>query len=318
MGSLPRESASRYIAALSGITRASPTLVMPLDRCRIALRCTRSATASSPYNSMWARIVMRCTGFIARSQRVPSGSPLSSRTITPRYGSGVSRSIPASFRAAELLYVAWYEKSMMQTGLSGAASSSSHRVIRRFSPQVKGSKPRPHIHCPLGAPAAAAAMASTTPLMPSRGGMRQSTDTGSKVVIEKWLWGSMKPGVRVRPTRETTSVESPAMAAISAAKPTPAILPSRTATASAPRPWGSIVRTVPPVRIVSISYSLMPCQPSSMVARSASTSSNQVSRSRNILRVRSGFSPARSWRSRGSLARSYSSAGGGAGTSRSG
>ena len=55
--------------------------------------------------------------------------------------------------------------------------------------------------------------------------VEQSTLSGAKAAMLRWLWGSMNPGTTVRPPTSTNSALGGAAARISASDPTAAIRP---------------------------------------------------------------------------------------------
>jgi hypothetical protein len=87
----------------------------------------------------------RPTRSAASSCRVPVGSPAASRSIRPRAGSGVVRSMPARCSARLLTQAPWPSRLTRYTGRSATMASSSAAV---GVPPGKASidHPPPEIH----------------------------------------------------------------------------------------------------------------------------------------------------------------------------
>ena len=90
------------------------------------------------------------------------------------------------------------------------------------------------------------------PACPRAAGRGSRRKRGSKVVIEKWLCGSQKPGISARPRRSTCVASGLTACRTSSLSPTAMILPSRTATPEAIRSSPSIVNTRPPLNSSSM------------------------------------------------------------------
>jgi hypothetical protein len=225
------------------------TLVTPV-------RAASSSAASTP-RRVCARVgagTWRLIRPSADSLKMPVASPRASRTTSPPEGFGVPRTTPARRMAALLAHEVWPSTRDRRTGLSGAARSRISFVGQPPAPSSEAgrrvwSQPRPRIHSPGCACAAAAATRrsiSASEVVPS-----SSTCSSPRPPAPKWMCASLNPGVTSLPARSTTSVFGPASRRTSASVPTASTRPSRTASACAMVLALSARNTRPPVKILS-------------------------------------------------------------------
>ena len=160
--------------------------------------------------------------------------------------------------AALLAQEVWPSTRERKTGLLGAARSRISLVGQppapsSFAGRRVWSQPRPRIHSPGSACAAAAATRrsiSASEVVPSR-----STCSSPRPPAPKWMCASLNPGVTSRPRRSTTSVARPTSRRTSASVPTASTRPSRTASACTMVLASSARNTRPPVNTTSAALS---------------------------------------------------------------
>ncbi len=177
----------------------------------------------------------------------PVGSPEASRITWPPCGrEGWAFVTPSAASARELRTSPWVPF-QNQTGLSGAARSSSARVGSRRSSNLvcDAEAPTRKIHSPGGVVRARSARFEAAFATEGTPGARASTDVVNTMVGTGWLWESTRPGTTVFPRRFTIRVDGPASFRTASVDPTATKRPSFTATADAIDPRGSRVTNFP-------------------------------------------------------------------------
>ena len=141
----------------SGSTQASWIAVMPAACSSAIVR-----RIASSVDAVVGRGMCRVTSSWAPSLSAPVASPVAgSRTMTPSGGSAVSRSMPASRRAAVFAQPVWPSKQPMNAGRSGT-TASSWRTVGMPPGNAMYSQPLPSTQGAARSAAACAAIAAWT------------------------------------------------------------------------------------------------------------------------------------------------------------
>jgi hypothetical protein len=142
----------------------------------------------------------------AHSSRMPVGSPVASRWMSPPSGSGVSAVMPAAARAARVdpegVHVVGLESdgAVAQRRRPAGAGGARHR-----SSGCRSSRGRGASRCPGGPGAGQRACAAARGLAAAA----RSTCWRAKAHSVRWMCASTRPGVRTAPGRSTTCARRP-------------------------------------------------------------------------------------------------------------